>query len=93
MAEVLSSELSFHVLFFNFEVIFTILYVDVKERVRDSSQTNGSVPKVALVGSNSKTVDFACCFTNTKRVCFFPDVTGGPDWTRTSDPALIKRML
>ena len=20
-------------------------------------------------------------------------VTGGPDWTRTSDPALIKRML
>ena len=68
-------------LFVEFKVVLFTLYVDVKELVGTASH-----PLVRLFGFPwSFELKIGC-------VLLFAG-NGGPDWTRTSDPALIKRML
>ena len=67
------------------KIVFTTLYVDVKEPA-------WPVASLRFGFQNS------FYFPNSKRLflLFIPnaaDFHGGPDWARTSDPALIKRML
>jgi hypothetical protein len=64
------------------KVVFSTLYADVKEHMLDHRP--------------SKRFDlefFRLLVSNIKMVSFAETRSGGPDWARTSDPALIKRML
>jgi hypothetical protein len=64
------------------KVVFSTLYADVKEHMLDHRP--------------SKRFDlefFRLLVSNIKMVSFAEMRSGGPDWARTSDPALIKRML
>jgi hypothetical protein len=65
------------------KVVFSTLYADVKEHMLDHWPSKRfDLEFFRLLVSNIKMVRFAEMRSG-----------GGPDWARTSDPALIKRML
>jgi hypothetical protein len=86
------------------KVVFTTLYADVKEPAPSQMPgTGGLLTEDFLRLLKLKTVVFASYVSASLffRKSIAPPFywgrwlagRGGPDWTRTSDPALIKRML
>ena len=79
------------------KVVFSTLYADVKEHMLDHWPSKRfDLEFFRLLVSNIKMVSFMLHVRMRVQVAQerepYPR-SGGPDWARTSDPALIKRML
>ena len=78
------------------KVVFSTLYADVKEHMLDHRPSKRfDLEFFRLLVSNIKMVSFMLHMRGVQLAQGREPYPrgGGPDWARTSDPALIKRML